>query len=183
MGSASLIYFGTNAWVPDTLDARGAHSLIAPSLAALNGMQLPVSFLLTVYGHRLLGHRWPYVAAALGSLAGVAGYLLLPASAAPYVLGLIGATTALAFVLTLGLPALLDASEVARTSGFMLTIGYGTAFFGPAVGGILWDLSGHGNAQYGLALAPMAFAGAAMLLLGVTLPEMLTSRRAQKVAS
>lgn len=180
MGSASLIYFGTNAWIPDTLDARGAHSLIAPSLAALNGMQLPVSFLLTIYGQRLLGRRWPYVLAAIGSIAGVGGYVLLPVSAAPYLAGLIGVTTSLAFVLTLGLPALLEESEVARTSGFMLTIGYGTAFFGPAVGGILWDLSGHLNRQYGLAMLPMFLSGFAMLVLGITLPEMLRSRRVLK---
>jgi CP family cyanate transporter-like MFS transporter len=184
MGTASLLYFGMNTWIPDTLDARGAHGMIPLTLGSLNVMQLPVSLALTVYGPRLLGQRWPYVVAAVGSLLGVAGYISFPAETAPVWAGMIGAASTLAFILNLGLPALLEPSEVARASGFMFTIGYGTAFFGPALGGVLWDLSGHSTQGYPAALVPMGLAAVGMLLLGVTLPSMarIAARRATSAA-
>lgn len=177
MGGASLVYFGMNTWIPDTLDARHAHALIALSLGSLNAMQLPVSFFLTVYANHLLGRRWPYVLAGIGSIVGVAGYALAPVSTAPIWAGLAGAASSLAFILNLGLPALLSPSEVARTSGFMFTIGYGSAFFGPALGGVIWDWSG----QYRFALLPMIVGSVAMLVFGVTLPGL--SSRARSVES
>jgi cyanate permease len=93
--------------------------------------------------------------------------------------GLAGAGSSLAFILNLGLPALLSPSEVARTSGFMFTIGYGAAFFGPALGGILWDWSG----QFRFALLPMLIGALAMLGFGVTLPRIAVSSRARRVES
>jgi len=61
----------------------------------------------------------------------VVGLMVAPAGSAPLWAGLAGAAASLAFILNLGLPALFAPSEVARTSGFMFTIGYGAAFFGP----------------------------------------------------
>jgi len=168
MGGASLVYFGMNTWVPDTLDARHAHSLIPLTLGALNAMQLPVSFWLALRGDTMLGRRWPYVVAGVGSLVGVVGYALAPAASAPIWAGLAGAGASLAFILNLGLPALFSPSEVARTSGLMFTVGYGAAFFGPALGGFAWDWTG----QYRFALLPMLVGGLAMLAFGSTLPAM-----------
>jgi cyanate permease len=98
----------------------------------------------------------------------VGGYALAPAGSAPFWAGLAGAAASLAFILNLGLPALFSPSEVARTSGLMFTIGYGAAFFGPALGGFAWDWSG----QYRLALLPMLLGAFLMLAFGATLPEM-----------
>ena len=179
IGGSSLVYFGMNAWVPDTLDVRHAHSLIPLSLGLLNAMQLPVSLALAIYGNRLLGRRWPYVLAGAASIAAVAGYTLAPIGSAPAWAGLAGVGSSLAFILTLGLPALLTPSEVARTSGFMFTVGYGAAFFGPSLGGVLWDWTG----QFRLALVPMLVGAVAMVLFGATLPQIAVSRRAQPAAS
>jgi MFS transporter, CP family, cyanate transporter len=167
MGGASLVYFGMNSWIPDTLDARHAHNLIPLTLGSLNAMQLPVSLWLTLRGDAMLGRRWPYVVAGVGSIVGVAGYALAPAGTAPLWAGLAGATSSLAFILNLGLPALFSPSEVARTSGFMFTVGYGAAFFGPALGGFAWDWSGH----FRFALLPMLVGALAMLAFGATLPR------------
>jgi CP family cyanate transporter-like MFS transporter len=177
MGGASLVYFGMNTWIPDTLDARHAHALIPLSLGALNAMQLPVSFFLTVYANQLLGRRLPYVIAGVGSIVGVAGYALAPVETAPIWAGMAGASSSLAFILNLGLPALLSPSEVARTSGFMFTVGYGCAFFGPALGGVIWDWSG----QYRFALVPMLVGSLAMLGFGATLSGLRS--RVRSVAS
>jgi cyanate permease len=155
-----------NSWVPDTLDARHAHDLIPLTLGALNVMQLPVSFWLAWRGDAMLGRRWPYVLAGLGSLVGVAGYALAPAGSAPFWAGLAGAAASLAFILNLGLPALFAPSEVARTSGLMFTIGYGAAFVGPALGGFAWDWTGH----FRFALVPMLVGAIAMLVFGATVP-------------
>src|SRR5438477_9580296 len=59
MGGASLVYFGMNSWIPDTLDARHAHALIPLTLGALNAMQLPVSFWLPGRGTRCWGGACP----------------------------------------------------------------------------------------------------------------------------
>jgi CP family cyanate transporter-like MFS transporter len=179
MGGASLVYFGMNTWIPDTLDARHGHALIAPTLGALNVMQLPVSLWLAIQGNRMLGRRWPYVIAGIGSIVGVLGYALAPVATAPLWAGLAGAGSSLAFVLNLGLPGLLSPSEVARISGFMFAVGYGTAFFGPALGGVIWDWSG----QFRLALLPMLLGSLAVLAFGATLPAIALSSRARRGAS
>jgi CP family cyanate transporter-like MFS transporter len=179
MGGASLVYFGMNSWIPDTLDARHAHNLIPLTLGALNAMQLPVSLWLTLRGDAMLGRRWPYVVAGVGSVVGVAGYALAPVGTAPLWAGLAGATSSLAFILNLGLPALFSPSEVARTSGFMFTVGYGAAFFGPALGGIAWDWSGH----FRFALLPMLVGALAMLAFGATLPASRVRRAARPAES
>ena len=179
MGGASLVYFGMNSWVPDTLDARHAHALIPLTLGALNAMQLPVSFWLALRGDAMLGRRWPYVLAGVGSLVGVGGYALAPAGSAPFWAGLAGAAASLAFILNLGLPALFAPSEVARTSGFMFTVGYGAAFFGPALGGVAWDWTGH----FRFALLPMLVGALAMLVLGATVPKSWVRPAARSAAS
>ena len=168
MGGASLVYFGMNSWVPDTL-----------TLGALNAMQLPVSFWLALRGDAMLGRRWPYVLAGVGSLVGVGGYALAPAGSAPFWAGMAGAAASLAFILNLGLPALFAPSDVARTSGFMFTVGYGAAFFGPALGGVAWDWTGH----FRFALLPMLVGALAMLLLGATVPKTWVRPAARSVAS
>ncbi len=167
MGGTSLVYFGMNSWIPDTLEVRGGHQLIALSLGLLNFMQLPVSAGLAVAGDWLLGRRWPYVLAGLLSLLGVAGYVAGPLSTAPLWAGLMGAAASLVFILNLGLPAVLSPGEVARFSGFMFTVGYGCAFFGPALGGFAWDLTG----RPAFAVLPMGVASVAIVALGASLPQ------------
>ncbi|HEV3235254.1 MAG TPA: hypothetical protein VG329_11965, partial [Candidatus Dormibacteraeota bacterium] len=179
MGGASLVYFGMNSWIPDTLDARHAHALIPLSLGALNAMQLPVSFWLALRGDAMLGRRWPYVLAGVGSIVGVTGYALAPAASAPVWAGLAGAAASLAFILNLGVAALFSPSDVARTSGLMFTIGYGAAFFGPALGGFAWDWTG----QFRFALLPMLVGALAMLAFGATFPPMPVSAAARPAES
>lgn len=165
MGGASIVYFGMNAWIPDTLDARQAHALIPLTLGVLNFMQLPVSLWLAWRGDAMLGRRWPYLLAGVAAVLGVCGYALAPAGTAPLWAGVAGAGSSMAFILNLGLPALLSPSEVARASGFMFTLGYGLAFFAPALGGLAWDWSG----EFRFALLPMVIGSFGMLALGATM--------------
>lgn len=179
MGGAGLVYYGMNSWIPDTLDARHGHDLIPITLGVLNAAQLPVSFMLTVVGDALLGKRWPFILAGVGALAGVAGYAFTPVGLAPLFAGLAGAGSSLAFILNLGLPALLSPAEVARTSGFVFAVGYGTALFGPALGGVAWDWTGH----YRFALVPMGIGALAVLILGATLSGLRPLAKTRTVVS
>lgn len=179
MGTASIVYFGMNTWIPDTLDARHAHNLIPLTLGVLNAMQLPVSLLLAIAADAMVGRRWPFLLAGLAAVVGVAGYILAPVETAPLWAGLAGAGSSMAFILNLGLPALMSPAEVARTTGLMLTLGYGAAFFGPALGGFAWDWSG----QFRFALLPMALGAVAMVALGATLPRLSVSARGRRAAS
>lgn len=179
MGGASIVYFGMNTWIPDTLEARHAHNLIPLTLGVLNSMQLPVSLVLTLAADAMVGHRWPFVLAGLAAVVGVVGYILGPVESAPIWAGLAGGGASVAFILSLGLPALMSPSEVARTTGLMLTIGYGAAFFGPSLGGFAWDLTG----RFPFALLPMALGALAMVGLGATLPRLTVSRPARPAAS
>src|SRR5260370_20663842 len=154
MGTASIVYSGMNPWFPATLDARHAHNLIPLPLGVLNFMQLPISLLLTIAADAMVGRRWPFVLAGLGSVVGVTGYILAPVETAPIWAGIAGAGSSMAFILNLGLPALMAPSEVARTTGLMLTIGYGAAFFGPALGGFPCDWGRH----FPFALRPLPLA-------------------------
>jgi CP family cyanate transporter-like MFS transporter len=172
MGGASIVYFGMNVWIPDTLDARHAHNLIPLTLGVLNAMQLPVSLALALAADAIVGRRWPFVLAGLAAGLGVAGYILAPVETAPIWAGLAGAGASIGFILSLGLPALLSPTEVARTTGLMLTIGYGAAFFGPSLGGVAWDVTGH----FLFALLPMALGAVAMVGFGATLPRLSVSR-------
>jgi len=179
MGGASLIYFGMNAWIPDTLAARGEAGLTTVTLGALNFMQLPVSAAVALAGDALVGRRWPYVVAGIGSALGVAGFVLAPAASIPVWAGLLGVTSSLIFVLNLGLPPLLaPPREVASLSAFMFAAGYACAFFGPALGGIAWDASG----VWQVALAPIGLACLTTIALGASLP-VLHLRPARQGAS
>ncbi len=167
MGGASVIYFGMNAWIPDTLAARGQAGLTTAALGLLNFMQLPVSAAVALAGDALVGRRWPYVVAGAVSVVGLAGFILGPPPWIPGFAGLLGVGSSLVFILNLGLPPLLVAPrEVASLSAFMFMAGYACAFFGPALGGVIWDASG----VWQLALVPIALACAIVIGLGASLP-------------
>jgi CP family cyanate transporter-like MFS transporter len=168
MGSASVIYFGMNTWIPDTLGARGSSGTTTAALGLLNFMQLPVSAALAVAGDALVGRRWPYVFAGVLSAAGVLGYLVAPPASAPVWTGMLGVGSSLIFVLNLGLPPLTASPrDVASVSAFMFAIGYACAFFGPSLGGLAWDASG----IWQLALLPIGVACLTTIGLGATLPQ------------
>jgi len=178
MGGASLIYFGMNAWVPDTLAARHQPGLTTAALGLLNFMQLPVSAALALAGDALVGRRWPYVAAGVASAAGLVGFILAPVETAPWWAGLLGGASGLIFILNLGLPPLLaPPNEVASLSAFMFAAGYTCAFFGPALGGVAWDATG----TWQLALVPIGLAALTTIGLGATLPA-VPLRRARSAA-
>ena len=162
LGGASVMYFGTNAFVPDFLRATGRSGLVAAALAATNGGQLPASLLIAAFSNRLVGRRAPFLPIGALALLAVLGFALLPGDWPVVCAALIGFSTAFVLVLSLALPPLLaDPDEVHRLSAALFTISYALAFVGPIVGGALWDNSGVAQ----LAFVPATLAAMAVVVL------------------
>lgn len=139
-GGVSALYFGTNAFIPDYLNAIGQPALIAPALTADNAAQIPASLILIATAQRFAGRKLPLFFCVAAALAGFP--LLLAGGGLPVVAGasMIGFFGAGVLTLSLALPPLLaEPDDVHRLAAGMFTIGYTLAFFVPIVGGALWD--------------------------------------------
>jgi CP family cyanate transporter-like MFS transporter len=143
-GSVNSLYFATNFFLPDYLGSRGQSDLVDLTLTALNLGQLPASLLMIAFAGRMIRARATYAWAAVLTIAGLAGTLLLEGFWVPLAASLFGFATTLTFVLAFALPSLLaDIREVPRVSAGMLTISYSFAMLTPVAGGALWQASGH----------------------------------------
>jgi CP family cyanate transporter-like MFS transporter len=168
LGAGSLVYFGMNAWIPPYNQAIGAEDATPLALGVLNAIQLPVGLLVTVFAQRLVGRRWPFVAAGALCLVAILGLVIAPIAWQPFWAACLGGGSSFVFALGIGLPALLfDRSSVARLTGVTLTLSYGVAFLGPLLGGAFWDMA-H---QPQWAFAPVGLAGLLLIVLGAALPS------------
>ncbi len=160
MSGANQLYFCSNAFLPGLLLQNGQTDLIGPALTALNGGQLPASFILLAMASRWERKKWPLFGAGMLAFAGLGGILTASglwgtiASAA-----LIGFACAIVLTLVLALPALLVAAdEVPRVSAGVFAIGYGVAVINSILGGIAWDLTGNAAFAFlpvGIAVLPI----------------------------
>ena len=141
LGCAASLYFTSNAFLPDFLHATGRGELVDAALTALNGGQLPASFLLLAFANKLVGKSWPLAVTGLLSLAVVAALALSESDMAAIILsGLIGFCAASVLILVLALPPLLaEPEDVHHFSAGVFAIGYTIAFVTPIISGALWD--------------------------------------------
>src|SRR5216683_1112167 len=171
LGGANASYFTTNHFLPDYLNEIGRGDLIGPALVALNGAQLPGSFLLLWLAGRFERQSATYLLYGAVTLLGALGIIL---GNGPIILasaGLIGFSTASVLILILALPPLLSRQEdVPRTAAGMFTISYSCAVIVPIVSGVAWDLTGLPAAAF----VPMAMI--ALLMIGLAPTLGLTSR-------
>lgn len=163
LGCAASLYFTSNAFLPDFLHATERGDLVDKALTALNGSQLPASFLLLAFADKLVGKRWPLVAIALVSLATVTALALSESDMAAILLsGIVGFCAASVLILVLALPPLLaEPEDVHHFSAGVFAIGYTIAFVTPIISGALWD-STHAAST---AFIPVAASGAILALL------------------
>jgi MFS transporter, CP family, cyanate transporter len=167
LGAGSLVYFGMNSWIPSYNQAIHFAELTPAVLTILNVAQLPSSIAVTLFAQRLLGRRWPFVAAGAVCVVSSAGWVFTPAPLEPLWAALLGASSALVFTLGIALPPLLAApAEVARLTGITISLTYAVAFVGPLIGGQLWDLF----QLPAIAFLPVALASVALIVLGALLP-------------
>ena len=162
LGTVNAMYFATNAFLPDYLNANGQGTWISAALTGLNGGQLPASFLLLMFASRLELRAWPYVASGLLSICGVAGLVFGSGIVVVAAATLIGFAAAGILVLVLALPPLLaQPDDVHRVTAAMFTISYSCAVIVPVLSGLAWDLSGIAS----LAFLPVALCGVVLAVL------------------
>jgi len=160
--SASLIYFGANAFIPDYLQATKQGTLIEPALTALNVGQLPASLVIGLLPWRIIGRAGACVAiAALVALA-LAGFLLVGGWPAVCAAAIFGFCAAYILALSFALPAMVvEGPDVARMSAGVFTVSYLLAFAATVGAGAAWD------ATHVLASAFVPLAAAVVILLGL----------------
>ncbi len=167
LGSGSLVYFAMNTWIPNYEKAIGRGAEYPAALNLLNGMQLPASILIVIFARFIAGRRWPFIVSGVLCVLGIFGWLFIP-TASLFWVGLLGFGSSAVFLLGLALPGLLaPEAEVAGYTGLLLTLGYVSAFFGPLIGGGLWDAT----ALPALAFMPVIVASFGQIILGAVLPR------------
>lgn len=169
MGMASAAYFGANAYIPDFLDQTGRHSLIAPTLALLNGSQLLTAPAVALWPKLLTG-RAGFIGSAVIMAVAQLGLVFTPGAGVVAWAFVLGFSTALAFVVVLSLPPrVAPAQDVASMSAAIFTLQYATAFVIPLLAGALWDATGKAI----LAFAPGILAAGAMAwgAMALRIPE------------
>ncbi len=181
LGSGSLVYFAMNTWIPEYDKALGRGAAYPAALSVLNAMQLPTSILITIFARSIAGRRWPFILSGILCTTGIFGWLFAPPSTALLWAGLLGAGSSGVFLLALALPPLLapKQEEVAGYSGLLLTLGYTSAFFGPLIGGGIWDMSD----IPALAFLPVIFASIMQIVLGMALPRPAKQETEERTAA
>ncbi len=141
LGCAASLYFTTNAFLPDFLNATGRGAHVDAALTWLNGGQLPASILLLVFADRLVGRSWPLITIGLATVASVTVLAYSESIfSALLVSALIGMCASSVLILVLALPPLLARPEdVHHFSAGVFTIGYSISFLTPIISGALWD--------------------------------------------
>jgi CP family cyanate transporter-like MFS transporter len=145
MSGANSLYFCANAFIPGFLLQSGRTDQISLVLTALNGGQIPASFLLLIMASRWERKKWPLLFSGVLGIAGVA-FILFTTSSFVIAAGgaMVGAACAMILTLVLTLPALFVApDDVPRMSAGIFTIGYSIAMTISVLGGIVWDVTGH----------------------------------------
>jgi CP family cyanate transporter-like MFS transporter len=168
LGAGSLIYFGMNSWIASYNLALHHADLTPAALTILNVAQFPSSIGVTLFAQRLVGRRWPFVAAGFVCVIAIAGWVFTPAPLELFWAALLGGSSALVFTLGIALPPILARSgEAARLTGITISLTYAVAFVGPLIGGQLWDLF----QLPAVAFLPVAFASILLIVLGILLPS------------
>lgn len=152
LGSAGTVFFGTNAYMGNILEARDDGGLLPLALFLFNISQVLASLSMLALSHRLLRHRAPLVIVTAASGLGMAMFVTLGTGPALAGAILVGFASALTIVLLVSLPPLMAGPEEAgQLAAGMFTIGYSLAFAVPLAGGLLANAAHRPSA----ALLPM----------------------------
>jgi CP family cyanate transporter-like MFS transporter len=168
LGSASMLFFGMDTWIPIYFHHLGRTD-ISQALTALAVGQLPASLALMAWGQHITGRPLGFIIGGALAVLAMVGWFFGPASWDIVLAGAFGAATAILFILGLAQPAYLaTGSAVAQVTGITLTIGYSMAFIGPFLGGVLGDLTHQPITVF----IPLAAGCVLSLVLGALLPDL-----------
>jgi len=158
-GGTNTLYFATNTFLPDYLEAVGRAQWIGPALTALNFGQLPASLLMLALAGKLVRHHYSYIALGLTMGVSVAGMLLMPGAWIVWWAGVEGGACAAVMILLLALPpVLVPHADIPRFTAGIFTVSYSTAVVTPVLAGLIWDATGE---------PAMAFLPAALAVLAI----------------
>jgi CP family cyanate transporter-like MFS transporter len=168
LGAGNSMYFAANAFLPDYLTSHVQREWISAALTALNLGQLPASFILLGYAHRLERRAWPFVAVGATCLLATVGIVFGTGVTAVAASALLGFAAAFVLVLVLALPPLLsEPDDVHRVTAAMFTISYSCAVIVPVASGLCWDLS----RIPATAFVPVALCGLALIVLAPAIEQ------------
>lgn len=149
LGGTAILYFGTNAYLPNLLHAKGRPELVSPALISLNAVQLASSALLLVFSEKLAGKRWPLTAMGLTAVAGMAGAVTADGAWVIFFAGVVGFCSSFMMILLLALPPLIGGRDrTASLAAGMFTVSYVCSFVVPFIGGLAWDATGLARAAF-----------------------------------
>jgi CP family cyanate transporter-like MFS transporter len=143
LGTNNGLFFAANAFIPDYLTSLGRGDLIGAALGWLNGAQLIASCIMLMMAERIQRTVWPF--AIFGPLAVLALFGVVLGNGLWIVVStaLVGFASAVTFVITFGLPAILSPPEdVHRMAAGMFAVSYTLAVIVPVICGAVWDLTG-----------------------------------------
>ncbi len=167
LGGISTLYFGTNAYTPNLLNARGQDHLITPALVSLNASQLASSALIMLRPQWFIGKRSPLIVMSLCAVAGMLGVALAAGWMTFVWTGVVGIATSFVMILCLALPPVLASPErIASLAAGMFSIGYVCSFLVPLASGAAWDMTGTPLTAFVL----LAFFAGCTAILSVWLP-------------
>ena len=166
LGTNNAMFFSTNAFLPDYLRSGGNGELIGAALGWLNFSQVIASFILLGLAERMQRKAWPFYVFGPITVLGLVGIVLGDGIWIVISAAVLGFASALSFLVTFGLPAILSPPEgVHRMASGMLTISYTIAVVTPVIAGALWDLTGIPWTTF----VPLGICGACLTVFGTML--------------
>ncbi len=143
LGSASTVFFGTNAYMGSILERRDALDRLPETLFLFNLSQVIASLAMLGLTRHMLARRGPIIASGLLCVAGLATFVWLDGWAALVGAFAVGFASAVQLILLVSLPPqITDAATAGRLSAGMFTLGYAAAFAVPLIGGLTADFTG-----------------------------------------
>jgi MFS transporter, CP family, cyanate transporter len=167
-GGQSLVFYGDVTWIPFLLHGY-SQSYLALVLFLFQLPGVPLTAILSTVRLPWATSRWWYTVGGACMTLGTLGFMLGLTGLAWVWAPLTGLGNSMVFAGTNSLPATLarDPSDVAGYTALTLTAGYGMAFFGPLVGGLLLDATGIITAPFWIFAAASVMTAA----LGFLLPR------------
>lgn len=174
MGATAALFFGTNAYMASILSVRDEDSLLAGGLLLFNSAQVLASLLMLVFARRLALRSGPIIVMMSTASLALLPFLLGGGWPALWFAFLVSLASGTQLILLLSLPpALAPRGGTAAMAAGMFTIGYGSCFLVPLLGGALADLLGDPR----LALVPVILFGVAMSCNGRRLRTQMAERQ------
>lgn len=173
LGASGALFFGTNAYMANILDERGALASLDRTLFWFNLAQVVASLVMLKTSRYWVGRRSMITVMLACAIVSLSLFLLTDGLLSIAFAFLMSLTAGILLILLVALPPLVSASgDTGRLSAGNFTIGYTLSFGLPMLGGVIADATGvpaHALVTlivYAVAMVPLTFT----LRLGAATP-------------